>query len=81
MYHDVMQRTTVMADPETLAQLREIARREGRSLADVIREALEDRVRRPAPPLHFLGVGASGPDSGPTARESADLRAEPPPWR
>lgn len=76
-----MQRTTIMADEETLTRLREIARDEGRSLADVIREALEQRVRRVRPPLHFVGVAASEPGSGPTARESADVVPEPRPWR
>lgn len=76
-----MQRTTIMADPQTLARLREIAHQEGRSLAEVIREALEQRAQQPIGRLHFLGVGASEPGSGPTARESADLRPEPPPWR
>ena len=77
----LMQRTTIMADEATLDRLREIARDEGRSLAEVIREALEERTRRPAPRLHFLGVGASTSGSGPTARESADVRPEPRPWR
>ena len=70
-----------MADEETLRRLREIARREERSLADVIREALELRAAQPAKRLHFLGVGASEPGSGPTARESGDLHPEPMPWR
>ena len=39
-------------------------------------------LARLAPPrLHFLGVGASTSGSGPTARESADVRPEPRPWR
>ena len=76
-----MKRTTIMADPETIERLRAIATSEGRSLADVIREALEDRVRRPRPRLRFLGVGASTPGSGPTARESAEVTPEARPWR
>jgi hypothetical protein len=76
-----MKRTTVMADEETLRRLRDIARREGRSLADVIREALESRAAEPARRLHFLGIGASEPGTGPTARESGDIRPEPHPWR
>ena len=76
-----MQRTTIMADSETLARLRQIAHEEGRSLADVIREALDQRAHQQIGRLHFLGVGASTPGSGPTARESADLRPEPASWR
>ncbi len=76
-----MQRTTIMADPETLERLRAIARDEGRSLAEVIREALEARVERPRPRLGFLGVGASRPGTGPTAREAGEVTPEPKPWR
>lgn len=77
----LMRRTTIMADEDTLERLRDIARHEGRSLADVIREALDERARNPRPRLHFLSVGASEPGTGPTARESAELRPEPPAWR
>lgn len=76
-----MKRTTIMADPETIERLREIARSEGRSLAEIVREALEDRARRPRPRLRFLGIAESTPGSGPTARESAEVRPEPRPWR
>lgn len=76
-----MRRTTIMADPETLERLRDIAREEGRSLADVIREALEARVARPRPPLRFLGIGTSEPGTGPTAREVGEVSPTPPPWR
>jgi hypothetical protein len=76
-----MERTTVMADPETLARLREIAREERRPLAEIIREALEDRARRPRPALRFLGIGASQPGTGPTAKEIGELTPEPPEWR
>ncbi len=76
-----MQRTTIMADAETIERLRAIARAEGRSLAEVIREALEDRVRRPRPKLRFLGIGSSIPGTGPTARESSEVTPEPRPWR
>ena len=37
----------------------QIAHEEGRSLADVIREALDQRAQRRTGRLHFLGVGAS----------------------
>lgn len=76
-----MQRTTIMADPETLERLRSIAREEGRSLAEVIREALEARALRPRPALRFLGIGASEPGTGPIAREAGEVTPEPPSWR
>ena len=81
MYHDGMQRTTIMAEEHTLARLREIAHQEGRSLAEVIREALEERARRPAPRLQFLGIGESAAGTGPTARESGDRSWIRPQWR
>ena len=50
-----MKRTTVFADDETLRKLREIAKRENISLAQVTRKALTEYVsrRRPekSPPL------------------------------
>ena len=81
MYHDGMQRTTIMADEATLQRLREIAHQEGRSLAEVIREALVERAAQPGRRLRFLGIGASVPGTGPTARESAEVHPEPPAWR
>jgi predicted transcriptional regulator len=55
-----MRRTTIMADDALLDRLREIAAREDKSLATVIREGLELRVRRDRPPLTFIGAFASG---------------------
>ncbi len=76
-----MKRITILADPSTLDRLRAIARDEGRSLADVIREALDRRAARPRPRPGFLRVGASEPGTGPTAREAGETVPEPPPWR
>lgn len=77
-----MKRTTIMAEEELLNRLREVARREGRSLGAVIREGLELRVRqRPRRPS-FIGAFASEAD-GPNdlAERSADLPYEPLSWR
>lgn len=58
-----MQRTTVFADGEVLRRIREIAKRENRSVSEVIRMALERYVARrqpgrPSPSL--VGIGRSG---------------------
>jgi hypothetical protein len=58
-----MQRTTVFADEDLIQELRDLARREGKSLSQIIREALERavaerRVATSAPSI--LGIGRSG---------------------
>ena len=47
-----MKRTTVFADDETLRKLREIAKRENISLAQVTRKALTEYVSRRRPKRH-----------------------------
>ena len=49
-----MVRTTIMADGELLEQLRAIAKDEGISLGEVIRQALEWRVQTRRRPPSFL---------------------------
>jgi len=58
-----MKRTTIFADEDLLGALREIAHREGTSIAEVIRQALKrfivDRqMNRKLPSI--LGIGQSG---------------------
>ncbi len=58
-----MKRTTIFADEEMLNALREIARREGLSVAEVIRQALdrfiaEQRGGQRLPSI--VGIGGSG---------------------
>ena len=58
-----MKRTTVFADDETLRKLREIAKRENSSLAQVTRKALTEYVSRRRPKrarLSLIGIGRSG---------------------
>ena len=74
-------RTTITADDLLLERLRRIARREGVSLAEVMRQGLELRAAQPPKTLHFIATGRSRPDDGPTARESSEMTPEPPPWR
>lgn len=55
-----MSRTTIMADDALLDQLRAIAKDEGISLGEVIREALEWRARTRRRPPSFIGKAPSG---------------------
>ena len=58
-----MKRTTVFADEDVLRKLREIARRENRSFAEVTRKALTEYVSRRRTKrsrLSLVGVGRSG---------------------
>ena len=51
------------------------------SMAALIREALEQKARETRPRPSVGGIGASKPNSGPTAREAGDIKFEPRPWR
>ncbi|MEX2553720.1 MAG: CopG family transcriptional regulator [Actinomycetota bacterium] len=78
LYNDALKRTTIMAEEELLARLRAIARSEGVSLAEVIRQGLELRAsggRR----FGFVGAIRS---QEPTAIVDVDnMQPEPQPWR
>lgn len=77
-----MQRTTIMADEGILDQLREIAREERTSLAEVIRQALEWRAKQRRPrKLAFIGIGASKRPPYDVARRAGDMDFEPRSWR
>jgi hypothetical protein len=76
-----MTRTTIMADEELLERARAVARREGLSLAEVIRQGIELRVRQPRRKPAFIGAYASGAKGSTTARDSANARFEPVSWR
>lgn len=76
-----MTRTSIMADERILTKLRAIARKEGISLAEAIRQALAWRAsQKPARP-RFIGAGAARRGPHDTARRSATLRFEPRSWR
>lgn len=74
-----MDRTTITLDPETRRRLRRLAADRGISMAAVIREALDQAIERHAPTPRSLGVAASG--TAGTARQTAEERPEPRPWR
>ena len=68
-----MSRTTIMAPDDLLDQLRAIAKEEGISLGEVIREGLEWRAqtrrRRPS----FIGAVASGDEPHETGRRHEEI--------
>lgn len=69
-----------MADEQLLERLREIAREERVSLAQVIREGLEWRARqRRRRKLSFIGAGESGYTD--TAARADEMPYEPLSWR
>jgi len=57
-----LKRTTILADESVLLELKHRAKREGRTVSEVIREALEDYLRRgeKKKTLSFVGAGRSG---------------------
>jgi|tagenome__1003787_1003787.scaffolds.fasta_scaffold19836148_1 Arc/MetJ-type ribon-helix-helix transcriptional regulator len=84
-YHAGMRRTTISAPDETLEKIRQIAAERHVSMADVIREALEEKAAR-----HItvprerrlptsLGAGASGHTD--TSVRIGEERPEPRSWR
>jgi plasmid stability protein len=74
-----MKRTTIIAPEDLLRKLRILAAERGTSMADLIREALEEKVSSQQPRLRSLGIGASGHSD--TSRRTADERPVPRTWR
>lgn len=79
MHNDIMERTTVMADSETLERLRALARDRGKSLAEVVREALDEKAKEYRPKPTFLGIASSGRTN--VAGTAATERVPPRSWR
>ena len=64
-----MSRTTIMADDALLEQLRSIAKEEGISLGEVMRQGLEWRARgRHRPPSCIEAIGCDGPTTDDASR-------------
>ncbi len=74
-----MERTTIMANPKTLDQLRALARDRGTSFAEVVREALDEKAGEYRPKPTSLGIGSSGPNR--VASTQATEPVPPAPWR
>lgn len=73
-----MKRTTIFADEETISRLRQIAQKEGISIAEAIRRALDkftsEQEKEQKPPS-ILGIGKSGRKD--IASRSEDLLWKP----
>ena len=74
-----MQRTTIVAPAHLLQRLRRMAAERGTSMADLIREALEDKVANDRPRPRSMGLGASGHRD--TAQRTGEERPIPRAWR
>ncbi len=58
-----MKRTTIFADDGLLNELKSLSAEENRSVADIVREAMEEYVKRKRKPVRkfsFVGIGDSG---------------------
>lgn len=59
-----MKRTTIFADDELLFELKELSKEEGKSVAELVREALEGLIKakgsRRGKKISFIGAGRSG---------------------
>ncbi len=55
-----MKRTTIFADEELLAEIQQISAEEKKSVAEVVREAMESYVSKKRPKRQKLGFIASG---------------------
>ena len=74
-----MIRTTISIPEDLLRRLRLMAAEQGTSMAELVREALEESVGRRQPRPRSLGIGASGRSD--TARRSGEERPDYRPWR
>jgi metal-responsive CopG/Arc/MetJ family transcriptional regulator len=74
-----MRRTTIVAPEKLLERLRRMAADRGTSVAELIREALEEKVRNHRPRPRSLGIGDSGYTD--IARRTGEEPAIPEPWR
>jgi predicted transcriptional regulator len=69
-----MKRTTIFADDSLLEEMKTLARQEKRSVAELVREAMEQYIagkQKPAAKLSFIAVGKSG--KGDIAEQNEDL--------
>jgi hypothetical protein len=84
MIAPMMQRLMIQAEPELVERAKRRARERGVSVAQVVREALEnelgvDEEEPLAPPLRHVGVVSSG--HGNLARMASEDIFEPEPFR
>lgn len=60
----LMKRTTIFAEDDLLIELKELSKEEGKSVAELVREALERLIKSRTSPkakkISFMGAGKSG---------------------
>lgn len=78
-HHDAVERTTLSIPGPLLDRLRDAAAGRRISMAELVREELEEKLAVHRPTQGSLGVGASG--NRDTARQASDDRPDPRPWR
>jgi predicted transcriptional regulator len=74
-----VKRTTIVAPEDLLRRLRDLAHERSTSMADLIREALEEKVASDRPRPRSIGLGASGHSD--TSQRAGDERPIPRTWR
>jgi len=74
-----MQRTTLMLPEDVHRRLRRLAAERGVSMAELVREAIDEKLERVRPRTLSLGIGASG--YADTARRTWNERPQPRAWR
>lgn len=58
-----MKRTTIFADDDLINGIKEISKEENRSVAEIIREAMQNYIkqkRHKKKKISFIGIGSSG---------------------
>jgi metal-responsive CopG/Arc/MetJ family transcriptional regulator len=57
-----MKRTTIFADEDLINEIKEISKEESRSIAEIMREAMQGYIKqkRKRKKLSFIGIGSSG---------------------
>lgn len=58
-----MKRTTIFADDDLINGIREISKEENRSVAEIMREAMQNYIRQKRhkkKKISFIGIGSSG---------------------
>ena len=78
-YHDGMNRTTISLPHELHKKVRRLAFEEGVSMAEFIREAVEEKAERKRRPRPHLGIFDSGHTD--TSVLAGEVRPEPRSWR
>src|SRR5437016_12548894 len=78
-HNDGVRGATIVTPEHLLARLRKMAAERGTSMAELIREALEEKVSSGHTRPRSLGLGASGHRD--TAQKAGEQRPKPRSWR